>query len=78
MVYNSHLNLIFDKIRALYIALDCHTGNVKRAPVFYQKLGFRMFLLYRTAFESRLYFRQIRGFKFMIKAILNNKPAFWK
>ena len=72
MKYKKLLNVKF--LVGVGAAFDFHTGNVKRAPVFYQKLGLEW--LYRTAFESRLYFRQIRGFKFMIKAILNNKPAF--
>lgn len=52
-------------------AFDFHTDAVKRAPVFFQKIG--MEWLYRTFFERRLVVRQIRGFKFMFKAMLNNK-----
>lgn len=55
-------------------AFDFHTGNIKRAPIFYQKLGLEW--LYRTAFESRLYIRQLRGFKFMIGTMFNNKTRF--
>lgn len=50
-------------------AFDFHTGNVKRAPKFFQKIGLEW--LYRTMFERRLIIRQIRGFKFMFKAIFN-------
>lgn len=50
-------------------AFDFHTGNIKRAPVFFQKIGLEW--LYRTFFERRLIIRQIRGFKFMFKAIFN-------
>lgn len=52
-------------------AFDFHTDAVRRAPIFYQKIG--MEWLYRTFFERRLVVRQVRGFKFMFKAILNNK-----
>lgn len=50
-------------------AFDFHTGNISRAPVFFQKIGLEW--LYRTFFERRLIIRQIRGFKFMFKAIFN-------
>lgn len=52
-------------------AFNFHLGNVKRAPVFFQKIGLEW--LYRTFFERRLVIRQIRGFKFMFKSILNNE-----
>lgn len=52
-------------------AFDFHTDSVKRAPIFYQKIG--MEWLYRTIFERRLVKRQIRGFRFMFGAILNKK-----
>ena len=55
-------------------AFDFHTGNVKRAPSFFQKIGLEWF--YRTLFERRLIVRQIRGFKFMFEAIVNNKSNF--
>lgn len=55
-------------------AFDFHTDNIKRAPKFYQIFGLEW--LYRTAFESRLYVRQLRGFKFMIGAMLSNKARF--
>ena len=55
-------------------AFDFHTGNIKRAPKFYREIGLEW--LYRTAFESRLYIRQIRGFKFMTRTIFSNKPRF--
>ena len=50
-------------------SFDFHTDNVKRAPIFYQKIGLEW--LYRTFFEPRMVVRQIRGFKFMFKAIFN-------
>ena len=52
-------------------AFDFHSDSVKRAPIFFQKIG--MEWLYRTFFEKRLIVRQIRGFKFLLKAIINNK-----
>lgn len=52
-------------------AFDFHADSVRRAPIFFQKIG--MEWLYRTFFERRLVIRQIRGFKFMFKAILNIK-----
>lgn len=52
-------------------SFDFHTDNVNRAPLFYQKIGLEW--LYRTCFERRMVVRQVRGFKFMFKAILNNK-----
>lgn len=48
-------------------AFDFHTEKIKRAPVFFRKLGFEW--LYRTFFERRLIIRQIRGFNFMFKSI---------
>lgn len=53
---------------------DFHTGNVKRAPLFFRKTGFEW--LYRTAFESRLYVRQYRGFKFLFGTLISNKSRF--
>jgi len=53
---------------------DFHTGNVKRAPLFFQKIGLEWF--YRTLFERRLVVRQIRGFKFLLKAVISNKNRF--
>ncbi len=53
---------------------DFHTGNVKRAPQFFRKIGFEW--LYRTAFEPRLYVRQYRAFKFLFGAVLSNKSRF--
>ena len=52
-------------------AFDFHSGNVKRAPLFFKRIGLEWF--YRTLFERRLVVRQFRGFKFMFKAILNFK-----
>mgnify|MGYP001259720352 CR=1 FL=1 len=52
-------------------AFDFHSDAVKRAPIFFQKIG--MEWLYRTFFEKRLVVRQIRGFKFLLKTIINNK-----
>lgn len=52
-------------------AFDFHTGNIKRAPVFYQKIGLEW--LYRTIFDTRMIIRQLRGFNFMFRAIFNNK-----
>jgi len=53
---------------------DFHTDNVKRAPKFFQNIGFEWF--YRTLFEKRLVVRQLRGFNFLFKAIFNNKSNF--
>ena len=53
---------------------DFHTDNVKRAPKFFQNIGFEWF--YRTLFERRLVVRQLRGFNFLFKAIFNNKSNF--
>lgn len=67
--YKSELNVNF--LVGVGAAFDFHSGNVKRAPAVYQKIGLEW--LYRTFFESRLVVRQIRGFKFMFKAILNKR-----
>ena len=48
MKYKKLLNVKF--LVGVRAAFDFHTGNVKRAPVFYQKLGLEW--LYRTAFQS--------------------------
>jgi len=55
-------------------AFDFHTGNVKRAPLLFQKIGLEW--LYRTAFEPRLYIRQFRGFKFLARTLVNNESRF--
>jgi len=67
--YINHLNTNF--MVGVGAAFDFHTDSVKRAPIFYQKIG--MEWLYRTIFERRLVKRQIRGFRFMFGAILNKK-----
>lgn len=67
--YNKKLNTNF--MVGVGAAFDYLTGNIKRAPLFYRKIGMEWF--YRTLFERRLVVRQIRGFKFMFNAILNNK-----
>lgn len=67
--YRNQLNANF--FVGVGAAFDFHTDAVRRAPIFFQKIG--MEWLYRTFFERRLIVRQIRGFKFMFKAILNNK-----
>lgn len=51
-------------------AFDFHNGNIKRAPVFYQKIGLEW--LYRTIFERRLIVRVLSSFKFMTQAIIKN------
>tara|TARA_Y100000816_G_C26108452_1_gene590290 strand:- start:1700 stop:2440 length:741 start_codon:yes stop_codon:yes gene_type:complete len=55
-------------------AFDFHTNNVKRAPKILRTIGMEWF--YRTLFETRLIKRQVRGFKFMLKAIADNKKSF--
>ena len=72
MRYKTRLNCNY--ITHIGAAFDFHTDNVIRAPKFFQKIGLEWF--YRTLFERRLIIRQIRGFKFMFSAILNNKSFF--
>lgn len=72
MKYKDQLNAKF--CVGVGAAFDFHTGNTKRAPKFYRKLGLEW--LYRTAFESRLFIRQLRGFNFLFKTIFNNKSNF--
>ena len=67
--YHNKLDSIF--MIGIGAAFDFHTDNIIRAPKFFQKIGFEWF--YRTLFERRLIIRQIRGFIFLFKAILNNK-----
>lgn len=52
-------------------SFDFHSNNVRRAPLFYRRIGLEWF--YRTCFERRMIIRQVRAFKFMFNAILNNK-----
>lgn len=52
-------------------AFDFCSNSVKRAPFFLRRIGLEW--MYRTLFERRLLFRQIRGFKFMIRTILFGK-----
>jgi len=70
--YKNHLDVKI--LIGVGAAFDFHTGNVKRAPVMFQKTGLEW--LYRTAFEPRLYIRQFRGFKFLTGAIFNNKSRY--
>lgn len=49
-------------------AFDFHTENVKRAPKFFQTIGFEW--LYRMMYEPRLFVRNVRASKFFIRAIL--------
>jgi len=44
-------------------AFDFHSGTIKRAPLFFRRIGLEWF--YRTLFEPRLIRRQVRGFKFL-------------
>lgn len=48
-------------------AFDFHAGTVKRAPVFYQKMGLEW--LYRLAFEPRMLIRNLYSFNLVIHAI---------
>lgn len=53
---------------------DFFTDNIKRAPVFYQKIGLEW--LYRVAFEPRMYSRIFSSFKFMFGLFLSNKSRY--
>lgn len=48
-------------------AFDFHTDNIKRAPLFYQKLGLEW--LYRVAREPRMLKRNVSSFAFMFQLI---------
>ena len=72
MRYKDKLNMNF--MTHIGAAFDFHTNNVKRAPLFFQKIGLEW--LYRTYFERRLIFRLLRGFKIMFKIMFNNKSQF--
>jgi len=48
-------------------AFDFYAGTVKRAPVYYQKIG--MEWLYRLIREPRMFKRNINSFDFMFRAI---------
>ena len=63
--YKNKINTNF--LSGIGATFDFYTGNVVRAPKFFQKIGMEWF--YRTLFEKRLIIRQIRGFIFMFKAI---------
>lgn len=51
-------------------AFDFYAGTVKRAPLFFRRLG--MEWLYRLAREPRMFKRNVNSFKFMISAIKNS------
>jgi len=55
-------------------AFDFYTGNVKRAPIWYQKNGLEW--LYRLAFEPRMFVRGLRSLKFLKGLVLSNKNRF--
>jgi N-acetylglucosaminyldiphosphoundecaprenol N-acetyl-beta-D-mannosaminyltransferase len=62
----------FDVIEAPWMigvgaAFDFHAGTIKRAPLFYQKIG--MEWLYRLAFEPRMFIRNVYSFKLLFKAL---------
>ena len=65
--YQESLNVNFSV--GVGAAFDFHTNEVKRAPVFFQRIGLEW--LYRTFFERRLIVRQIKGFKFMLNSIFS-------
>ena len=63
----------FDVIEAPWMigvgaAFDFHAGTIKRAPLFYQKIG--MEWLYRLAFEPRMFIRNVYSFKLLLNALL--------
>ena len=71
MKYKKKLNVNF--ITHIGAAFDFHTNNIKRAPIFFQKIGLEW--LYRTYYERRLIFRVIRSFKIIIKIFFSNKSS---
>ena len=48
-------------------AFDFHAGTIKRAPVFYQKIGLEW--LYRLAFEPRMLIRNLYSFNLVLLAL---------
>lgn len=50
---------------------DTQTGNIKRAPLFLQRIGFEW--LYRVLFEPRMIPRLIRSFKIIFKVIFSKE-----
>lgn len=72
MRYKDRLNMNF--MTHIGAAFDFHTNNIKRAPIFFQKIGLEW--LYRTYFERRLIFRVRRSFKIMMKIVFNNKSSY--
>ena len=48
-------------------AFDFHAGNIKRAPLAYQRIGLEW--LYRLAFEPRMFVRNITSLKLVGLAV---------